>query len=255
MVFLSNVTNFFTVEGQKEALGRVTNVLNPFQSNPIMLGTSNIDVGAAVRGVVRVGEGALGVAALAAAPVIGLGTKVAIGAGTFVTGGILTSSPKAAAAATKVAKSLPSDITAFGPNIGSFIEDPSFSSAKKIITDSPITSGILATAATVVGAKTIQSALTTQAVREQSQATQDIAESIAKGMPVAATLPTQENKPITPNPSVLPSTPLPEGSPNNPITSPAVGEEPRNASSTCTTLKKRLKYRKAYKVEEYYKRQ
>lgn len=60
---------------------------------------------------------------------------------------------------------------------------------------------------------------------------------------------------ITPSPKELPSTPLPEGSPNNPIVSPSVGEEPKGSGSICKdNLKKRLKYRKAYKVEEYYKR-
>jgi len=266
MSFLSNVQNFFTVSGQKEALGRVTNILNPFQSTPVRLAGTSVDVGAIARTPVRIGEGALAIAGLAAAPILGVGTKIAIGATAFVTGGTLTASPKAAKAAGNVLKSLPSDVSSFGPNIGSFIESPSVEKAKNVFTQSPITSGVVATAGAILAGKTISQVSTALTSKKAAEATEEYAEEAKKQTkileeqlakdttPDKVTLPTNNN-PITPNPKDLPVTPMPEGSPNNPITTPSVGEEPKGCGTSCKdNLKKRLKYRKNYKVEEYYKR-
>jgi len=57
--------SFFSKDGQKQAVGRLTNVLNPFANEPIRLAGTNIDVGGYVRSVVRIGEGALAFPAVA----------------------------------------------------------------------------------------------------------------------------------------------------------------------------------------------
>lgn len=50
---------FFSAAGQKTALKRVADVLNPFSNQPIRLAGTNLDVGAYVRTLTRTGEAAL----------------------------------------------------------------------------------------------------------------------------------------------------------------------------------------------------
>lgn len=71
----SNKPAFFSKEGQKEALGRVANVLNPFANNPIYFGNTQMDVGAPVRSAVRISEAALLAPKIAA--IFGAGSTLA----------------------------------------------------------------------------------------------------------------------------------------------------------------------------------
>lgn len=79
----------FSLEGQRQAVGRVANVLNPFQNTPVSLVnplTGNVlfeDVGAPVRGAVRVAE---------------IGTLAWLGS--FFTGGVSATAKSATATTT-----------------------------------------------------------------------------------------------------------------------------------------------------------
>lgn len=252
----------------------VINILNPFATNPVYLGNTNIDVGAPVRTVVRLGEAALGTAGLLAAKV-GILAKAGIAGATYIAGGAITNSPKLQSVSEKVVSQAPSDISKFGPNVGAFVEDPSMSSFKNIFSDSPITSTTLAVGGAIVGGKVVSNAVSGYTARKTAEATEDYAKEAKKqtellekqlnkepSIPPTPSIPPpppvvlpSNPIPVTPDPKTLPTTPIPQDTPvSNPIISADAGTEPKSSNTCKDNLKKRLKYRKNYKVEEYYKR-
>lgn len=278
--------SFFSIAGQKERLTNVVSVLgaalNPFDKTKVEANISNPLLKSATE---FVANNPYTTAAIVAAP-IASGTRGAIAStiskaptvvkvGSVAAGLVavpaIVSSPKAASKVVDVVGTVtPEKLVNLGAGAGSLLETPSVSSAKEFVKENAATLGTLTAASALIALptaiKTVSSISQTQSAKKAAQATEDYAEEARKqtkildeqlaknSIPPTVTGVTSP-PPVTPSPKELPSTPLPEGSPNNPITSPTVGEEPKKGMVSATDqLKKRLKYRKAYKVEEYYKK-
>jgi len=81
-----------------------------------------------------------------------LKTQATITAGTFIGGGIIKESPRVRQTLAKAPTEVPKSLVNIGGNIGKFIESPSVSSAKAIVSQNPVASSILGAALVVTAA-------------------------------------------------------------------------------------------------------
>lgn len=146
------------------------------QIKDIVLGTAGIAAtvvgGAAIGGAAKAGTLAPKVVSVAKAliPATAKGKVIAAVAAPVVIGAVAKEPVKSVTAAIKA----PSQLAQFGGDVASFAADPSLSSAKQIVTESPLISAaaglIVAGGIGKVAAPIISGALTREAIQEQTEA-------------------------------------------------------------------------------------
>lgn len=261
---------FLSLAGQKERLKNVIAVgaiaLNPFSKDKIVASTSSPTVNAVLEAGVnnpystaglvyglKTGAVSKGVSSLVSS--LKPTTKVVASAGAVLAGGTLIGSERARVATAKTIGALaPEQLLKGGKELGSVIDKPTLQGAIDFAKENPILAGGGAVLATVVAGKTI---LPTVRNVVQTESLLDIAkESEAQtALLEELTKKGQENT-LQPSDAVIATTPIKEGSPNNPIVNPTVGEEPKRKRrkikpKPVKVPRKMPKYRKIYKEEVF----
>jgi hypothetical protein len=262
-------SKFLSIAGQKERLKNVGNVLsialNPFSKDEIKASTSSKTVNALLEAganspystialVGSAGSGSLLKGTTKVVSSLKPTTKI-IGALVGTVGaGTLLGSEKARVATIKTIGGLtPEKLIKGGKEAGQLLDSPSLKGAKEFLQQNPVLVGATAVAGGILATKSLPAVSNllnreatlenAEAIREQTEAMKDLT---LQGNP-NTTVPEEQS---------LPTTPIPAGSPNNPIVAPSVGEEPkrkrRKVKPKPIKKTRRLpKYRKIYKEEVF----
>lgn len=264
--------NFLSVAGQKE---RVSNALQTVQAAVTLKGVSSNVKGTTGTVLSTLASNPYSTAltittittGTAAKLIKAAGTKTIIagaGIGLAVIPAAITSPTVAQTTIKTLGSITPENIIKTSVGAGKLIENPSKDTAVSFVSENKGTLGVggaallLATGGKGIdalgkvysGYQTSQQTETQKELLQEEKKQTKIAEKELKQNNLSSSPSKETNSSsiaTTPKQETMPTTPLPTGSPNNPIITPSVGEEPKRSKTT----KRKPIYRKVYKEELY----